>query len=38
MKKKSVIERETERLVREENDSLALELGIDTNSNSLDLL
>lgn len=30
MKNKSVLERETERLVREENDQLALELDMDS--------
>lgn len=34
MKNKSIIERESERLVREENDSLALELDYDGQLNS----
>ena len=37
MKDKSIIERESERLVREENDSLALELDTDGQP-SLDII
>ena len=37
MKDKSIIERESERLVREENDQLALELNVDGQT-SLDII